>query len=252
MRARNLLGRIVPHSLKIVLRNFFLRGTSVQCPICNRSFVTFLPFGEPPRANAICPNPNCGSLERTRMYWLYLTGKDGFFTNKKRLLHVAPERGLFKRFMESAAIEYFPVDKFSKGYVYPAGTRSMDVCDLKFEDGYFDYIICSHVLEHVPDDRKGMSELFRVLKKGGEGIIQVPMDTSKEKTFEDPTVTDPAMRAKLFGETDHLRMYGRDYADRLASVGFEVNPDDFVFDLDKHTRFRNGLIQESLYVVRKP
>jgi ubiquinone/menaquinone biosynthesis C-methylase UbiE len=159
---------------------------------------------------------------------------------------------LFAQFSKRKDIEYHPVDMFAPGYVYPAGTVEMDVTDLKFKGDFFDFVICSHVLEHVPDDVKGISELYRVLRPGGEGIIQVPIDETKEKTFEDPAITDPKERKRIFGEPDHLCNYGRDYVDKLKSVGFEVILVDFLKQMNHHSLFRNGLIPENIYTVRKP
>ena len=83
-------------------------------------------------------------------------------------------------------------------------------------------VVCNHVLEHIPDDTKAMQELYRVLAPGGTAILQVPYDADRTTTFEDNTITDPKERAKIFGQYDHVRVYGMDYFDKLAEIGFKV------------------------------
>jgi SAM-dependent methyltransferase len=126
----------------------------------------------------------------------------------------------------------------------------MDITNIQYPNGTFDVILCSHVLEHVPDDRKALSELFRVLRPGGWAILQVPIVAAA--TFEDPSVTDPEEREKLFGQHDHVRNYGLDYRDRLADAGFSVTVDGFVRDLDEVETQRLGLMRhEDVYFCRK-
>jgi ubiquinone/menaquinone biosynthesis C-methylase UbiE len=102
-----------------------------------------------------------------------------------------------------------------------------DICNLPFEDNTYDIILCNHVLEHIPDDTKAMQELYRVLKPGGMGIFQIPQDLTRSTTFEDDSITDQKERAKVFGQYDHVRVYGRDYFDKLRSCGFIVNEVDY-------------------------
>ncbi|MBT8269766.1 MAG: methyltransferase domain-containing protein, partial [Bacteroidia bacterium] len=109
----------------------------------------------------------------------------------------------------------------------PIADIKADICDLPFDDDSYDFIICNHVLEHIPDDRKAMSELLRILKPGGRAILQIPQDMEREETYEDPSITDPKEREKHFGQYDHVRVYGRDYFDRLRSVGFKVEEVDY-------------------------
>jgi predicted SAM-dependent methyltransferase len=107
----------------------------------------------------------------------------------------------------------------------------MDVTDIRFPDGAFDVVYCSHVLEHVLEDKRAMREFYRVLKVGGWAIILVPIFPGRLETFEDPSVTDPAERTRLFGQKDHVRWYGQDYLERLRESGFVVNvvnPEDFL------------------------
>lgn len=248
-----MIKKIIPSKLKSTLRNKILSGNNVECPICDNTFITFLPFGispSPLRANALCPS--CNSLERTRIFWRYLLDKPDFFESKKDVLHVAPERKLFEKFMANSMIQYFPVDLFTEGYKYPEGTINMDITQMEFPDSHFDFILCSHVLEHIPDDRLAMSELHRVLKPGGWGILQVPIEMDRAITYEDESITSPEERQKAFGQFDHVRLYGRDYIDRLSSVGFEVELDDYSIELPDSEKFRFGFGQgESLFIVKK-
>ena len=247
------IKKIIPAKIKIKLRNIFLNGNNVECSICEKKFITFLPYGVPPsalRPNALCPN--CNSLERTRIYWKFLTARSNFFDLKKDVLHVAPESKLFEKFSSSPLINYFPVDKFTEGYRYPTGTINMDITELDYADNKFDFILCSHVLEHIPNDILAMSELYRVLKPGGWGLLQVPIEMDREFTYEDYSITSPEERQKAFGQFDHVRIYGKDYIDKLSSVGFEVELDDYSRNISEADKFRYGFGKgESLFIVRK-
>ncbi|NAS29537.1 methyltransferase domain-containing protein [Flavobacteriaceae bacterium R38] len=201
--------------------SLFLRGSRYTDPIDNKSFRTFLPYGyEYPRDNVL--SPGTLSLERHRLLWLYLKNETDFFSSAKKVLHFAPEQAFYKRFRKQQNLEYITTDLNS-----PLADVKADICDLPFKDDEFDVILCNHVLEHIPDDTKAMRELYRILKPGGMGIFQIPQDLNREVTFEDDTITDPAERAKIFGQYDHVRVYGRDYFDKLRSIGFQVNEIDY-------------------------
>jgi SAM-dependent methyltransferase len=178
--------------------------------------------------------------------YLYLTQKTDLFSgNRKRMLHVAPEWQMSRLFQEADCIDYLSADLSS-----PTAMVKMDITDIHYADGSFDVIYCSHVLEHVPDDMGAMRELYRVLKPGGWAILQVPI--SADMTFEDPTVTSPEEREKLFGQDDHVRRYGPDYGDRLAAAGFSVLVDGFVRTLSEQEISRFGLTpSEDVYFCRK-
>lgn len=194
----------------------YLKGSKYTDPIDGKSFRKFLPYGyENQRENVL--SPSTLSLERHRILWLYLKNETDFFTAKKKVLHFAPEQAFYKRFRKMPNIAYTTTDLNS-----PLADVKADICDLPFEDNSFDLIFCNHVLEHIPDDTKAMQELFRVLKKGGVGIFQIPQDLNRKTTFEDDSITDKKERAKVFGQYDHVRVYGRDYFDKLRSIGFRV------------------------------
>jgi SAM-dependent methyltransferase len=173
-------------------------------------------------------SPSTLSLERHRLFWIYLKNETDFFTVQKKVLHFAPEQAFYKRFKKMSNLDYVTTDINS-----PLADVKADICKLPFDNNIFDVIICNHVLEHIPDDNKAMQELYRVLKVGGMGIFQIPQDLSREKTFEDDSITDKKERAKIFGQYDHVRIYGRDYFVKLRSIGFEVEEVDYTATLSE-------------------
>ncbi len=206
---------------------FSLKGKTYTDPIDGKSFRKFLPYGyENPRENVL--SPSTLSLERHRLLWLYLKNETKFFNQPLKLLHFAPEQAFYKRFKKLENLEYTTTDLNS-----PLADVKADICDLPFKDDTFDVILCNHVLEHIPNDTKAMQELFRVMKPGGWGIFQIPQDINRAKTFEDNTITDKKERARVFGQYDHVRIYGRDYFDKLRSVGFRVEEVDYTNTLSK-------------------
>lgn len=199
----------------------WLRGNRYTDPIDGKSFRKFLPYGyENKRENVL--SPSTLSLERHRLLWLYLQDETDFFTVPKKVLHFAPEQAFYKRFKKQKNLDYTTTDLNS-----PLADVKADICNLPFKDEEFDMILCNHVLEHIPDDTQAMKELYRVMKKGGMGIFQIPQDLSIEKTFEDNSITDRGERAKIFGQYDHVRIYGRDYFDKLRNIGFTVAEEDY-------------------------
>ncbi|MGB5943928.1 MAG: methyltransferase domain-containing protein [Leeuwenhoekiella sp.] len=195
---------------------FALRGKTHTDPIDGKSFRKFLPYGyEVQRENVL--SPSTLSLERHRLLWLYLVRHTDFFTSPKKVLHFAPEQAFYQRFRKMENLDYTTTDLNS-----PLADVHADICDLPFESDTYDVLFCNHVLEHIPNDGLAIQELFRVLKPGGMAILQVPQDLNREQTFEDNTITDPKKRAKIFGQYDHVRVYGRDYFNKLREIGFEV------------------------------
>lgn len=203
--------------------SWWLRGDRFTDPIDGKSFRKFLPYGYGvQRENAL--SPSTLSLERHRLLWLFLQEETTFFTSKntQKVLHIAPEQCFLHLFRKQQNLEYITSDLES-----PIADVKADICDLPFEDNTFDVVFCNHVLEHIPDDTKAMQELYRVLKPKGMGIFQIPQDLGREHTFEDDSITDPKERAKIFGQYDHVRVYGRDYFDKLRSIGFTVEEIDY-------------------------
>ncbi len=206
---------------------FSLKGKNYTDPIDGKSFRAFLPYGyENPRENVL--SPSTLSLERHRLLWLYLKNETDFFAKDQKVLHFAPEQAFHKRFKQLNNIDYTTTDLNS-----PLAEVKADICNLPFKDGSFDVILCNHVLEHIPDDTKAMQELFRILKPEGWGIFQIPQDLKREETFEDDSITDRKERAKIFGQYDHVRIYGRDYFDKLRSIGFTVEEVDYTQKLSE-------------------
>ncbi len=186
------------------------------CPCCRSESGKFLPYGLRPRPNARCPR--CGSLERHRLLWLFLTGREEMLSASTRLLHIAPEPILSTLLRSSLGSRYVSADLGHTGDV------RLDVTALPFRHDTFDAVICNHVLEHVPDDRSAMREFRRILRTPGWAILESPVNGRLEKTYEDPAIVDPAERERAFGQFDHVRVYGRDFQDRLREAGFDLEP----------------------------
>jgi len=240
---RKYLQLISHYVLKVVA--IFYRGNNVSCPVCEKSFSKFLPYGRVARSNALCPN--CLSLERHRLIWLYLKNETDFFRAKHKMLHIAPEYCFIDRFKKLMNIEYTTADIES-----PLADVKMDVHNIPFKENEFDIIFCNHVLEHVNDDRKAMSEIYRTLKNGGWAILQIPLFYPlPEKTIEDPSIIDPKKREELFGQDDHVRKYGLDYIDRLKDIGFTVDA-NYVSSLSEESLKKHSINKnEILFVASK-
>lgn len=203
----------LPSLLGVALKEakrFYMRGKAYYCPLCREEYRYFLPAGLVARKNAMCPG--CSSYERHRLLWIAM---DSLRLNRSggRLLHVAPESCLANELKKT--FRYISIDLDGSRAMH-----AMDITNLDFADEEFDLVICNHVLEHIPDDYKALSELYRVMRSGAYGSIQVPM--KGEVTEENLNITDPKLREALYGQADHVRQYGSDFKERLQSVGFEV------------------------------
>lgn len=209
------------------LLSFFLKGNKFTDPIDGKSFRSFLPYGYGKQRENVL-SPSTLSLERHRLLWLYLKRETDFFTEPLKVLHFAPEQAFYKRFKSMRNLEYITTDLNS-----PLAEVKADICNLPFKDNEFDVILCNHVLEHIPDDTKAMQELYRILKPGGRGIFQIPQDLSRDVTFEDDTITDKKERARIFGQYDHVRIYGKDYFKKLRNIGFKVDEVDYTSNLSE-------------------
>ncbi len=224
------------------------RGNKVSCPVCGKTFRKFLPYGytRNNKDNRLCPN--CLSLERHRLLWMYFEKKTDYFNRQTEVLHIAPEQPFIKRFKKNQQWKYVTADLFS-----PIADVKTDIRDMKeFANDSFDLIICNHVLEHIDKEQKALKELNRVLKPGGWAILQVPIDYSLEHTFEDDRITDKKERERIFGQYDHVRVYGRDYPERLRQVGFHVIEEEYVkhFSDDEIERYRLDR-EEVIYICIK-
>ncbi|WGH74297.1 methyltransferase domain-containing protein [Tenacibaculum tangerinum] len=224
---------------------WWLKGDNFTDPIDGKSFRKFLPYGYgKQRENAL--SPSTLSLERHRLLWLFLQDETNFFTSNKKLkvLHIAPEQCFLTIFRKQQNLDYTTSDLES-----PIADVKADICDLPFEDNAFDVVFCNHVLEHIPNDTKAMQELYRVMKVGGFGIFQIPQDLSRATTFEDDTITDPKERAKIFGQYDHVRVYGLDYFDKLRSIGFKVDEIDYTQKISAEKLKRFALMKGEILPV---
>ncbi len=221
----------------------FYKGNQFVDPIDGKSYRKFLPYGYgKQRENAL--SPGTLSLERHRQMWLYLQNETDFFSKNYRVLHIAPEQEFLRKFKKMSNLDYTSADLFS-----PIVDVKADILDLPFENETFDIVICNHVLEHIEDDAKAMRELYRVMKRGGWGIFQVPMKTSLTKTYEDFSITDPKERQKHFGQYDHVRWYGMDYFDRLRNAGFSTEPNFYSQKYSKEDIKKYGLMENEILPV---
>jgi len=220
----------------------WFRGDKVECPVCGGRFRKFLPYGyNRVRYNVLCPK--CFSLERHRLLWLFLKNRTDFFTARLKVLHVAPEQCFYRLFRKMQNLDYITADLES-----PLAEIKLDIQNMPFQDSEFDMVICNHVLEHVPDDRKAIREIFRILKKDGFAVLLVPANYSMEKTYEDAAITEPSEREKHFHQKDHYRLYGKDYIERLAEAGFRIIKNNYLNEISASDREKFRLPeQEYMY-----
>jgi SAM-dependent methyltransferase len=219
------------------------RGNALTCPCCERSFRKFIRRYQ---EDTLCPG--CLSLRRHRLLLLYLLAETRITSRGLAVLHLAPEEGLQARLSAIAGPSYVSMDAHSASIAMVTG----DITAIPFDAESFDLVICSHVLEHVMDDRKAMRELFRVLRPGGKALLLQPVHDELPMTIEDPTVTSPRERLQVFGQRDHVRIYGRDFVPRLEEAGFAVTTVDYVTQLDPDVIARYSLGHELIYVAGKP
>jgi len=251
MRVESILQKVVPAKFYPHVERMYLKRRGIRywgwkhtCPCCNGHFRTFLSWGTRP-VQIACPR--CYSVERYRLLHLYLRNKTNFFKDNLKVLDIAPTCFFQDMCKRLPNIDYLSADISS-----PLAMVTMDITAIALAGNYFDCIICYHVLEHIPDDQKAMTELFRVLKPGGWAILQSPVDHSRDTTFEDPTIIAPDARERAFGQNDHVRIYGKDYKDRLERAGFMVRIDDYVEELEESAIRRYGLMRdEKIYLCTK-
>lgn len=243
---RSVLQRVAGWSVPVA--GLFMRGRRYRCPVCGRGFRRMLPYGYVRvRENALCPS--CLSLERHRLLWLWLGRETDLFKSLPRVLHIAPEvclRSHFRRLYRGARDRYVTADMES-----PLADLHFDVQRIPLPDASFDAVICNHLLEHVADDGLALRELRRILAPGGWGVVMCPVDYAREKTFEDDSIVDPDERTRIFGQYDHRRIYGRDYAERLSAAGFQAQEIDYKATLTPEEQRLYALSDDRIYLVRK-
>lgn len=238
------MKRFAPYPFKLALKKIWFYGRDRYCSFCRSHVRFFASVGVIPRPNAVCPV--CGSFERHRLVWLFFKKHTNLFDQTpKSMLHIAPEPQIERKFKKILNLRYLTADLFN-----PAAMVKMDITDIQHPDNSFDVIYCSHVLEHVPDDRAAIGELYRVLKSDGWAVLLVPITV--EQTLEDPSVSDPAERERLFGQKDHFRRYGPDFRHRLEEAGFHVQCTPALDLVDREQIESMGVIEsEEVFLCKK-
>lgn len=216
-----------------IFRGYYYTGKRYYCVCCNHSFSKFLSFGNIERYNAKCPR--CESLERTRLLQYYLKNETDIFSKNKDILHFAPEYMLSKS-LKTYSQNYISVD-IEKG----VADRVEDIQNLNFKNQTFDYLICSCVLGHVPNETKAIDEIYRVLKIGGRAFVLTVIDLNNINTFEDPNITSEDDKLKFYGEKDLLRLHGRDFINRLRRPIGTVKEIDYAVNFKQEDRNRFSL-----------
>lgn len=266
------LKKIIPYNfvqylkkIKCNLETILYSGDNFECPICNKKYRTLkdggesLPFfkdhdivGGGRRKNMLCPY--CLSTDRDRLVYFYLTTQKELHESLITLLHIAPEPSLKKYFETLPNITYYRGDKFEErynGFYYDKGTLNLDLTDLQYPNECFDVIICNHVLEHIKEDSKALQEIKRVLKPNGWAILQVPIAKENQKTIE-YQLLPPEKRKSIYGQEDHVRLYGLDYPERLMLHDFKVEIWDIshLLNIDDITKFAINS-EEKVIIIRK-
>jgi SAM-dependent methyltransferase len=214
-------------------------GTGVrECPICGYHG-KFKAFGHPPRYNAECPDCRC--LERHRLFYLAVQRLQ-LLSARQSVLHFAPEE-VIGQIVRQYDVSYLTADIM-------AGRASLvlDIQRIALPDRALDLVIVNHVLEHV-DDVAALSELYRILKPGGRVIASVPIVEGWDETYENPGVADEIGRDTHFGQSDHVRYYGRDFRNRITSAGFALQE----FTVGGAESVRYSLLRgERIFIGTKP
>jgi SAM-dependent methyltransferase len=219
----------------LALRGLLFSGTQYICPCCGSRLRAFTHGGASFKVRPLGYCPRCNAKARHRRLWLFLEQNTNLFSDPLKLLHFKPNYGLSRRFINMPNLTYVGAADHQRANI----SARMELTSLPIPSETFDAIICNHVLEHIPDDRRAIHELYRVLKPGGWAAISVPIRLD-QKTFEDPTIITPEERERAFGETVHVRFYGYDLMDRLVEPGFQVKL-DLGKDVDPKTQYKYGL-----------
>lgn len=253
---KSIVRLVIPPNGRRALARFWFRpfirqivyfGFPYYCPICRRRIHRLKDYS-PAYRNVECPH--CNLHPRHRLMWLYLTHGNRRLIGSAplNLLHFAPEPAFTRLFQNQPNITYLSAD------ISPQQAMvQMDIRTIPVPDESFDAIFCSHVLEHVDDDRSAMRELLRVLRPGGWAILQVPIDVRRKVTLEDPAIQSPGDRERHYWQSDHVRLYGTDYQERLESVGFKVTVDRYALSFSEGEIRRFGLERgEGIYLCTRP
>ena len=237
MTIENLLRGVARKARSGIERALYV-GDNVTCNVCHRSSRSWL------RGKSMGRCPSCRCATRTRVLWWYVSQANRLVD--KRTLHFAPEAPLERNLRSERLSRYVTAD-----YRNPKADIQLDIQALPFGDGEFDLILCSHVLEHIHDDRLAMKELRRVCSASGSVLIMVPQ-SSAPSTVEDLSSLTPEVRRARFGEIDHLREYGQDLCEILTSAGFSVVSFSPAEHIPSATRARYGLAADQTIFVCSP
>lgn len=255
-----MLKRLIPLSIRRQVRLLLHRGDRYLCPFCGYASKDLAPIGlDLPvlrerkvvgggLRNGGCHN--CGATDREKLLFTVLKEEFRVFDepDKLEVLHIAPEKNLSELMLNAGFRRYECGDLFAEGYDYADHVQDMSVLNLPFPDQNFDLLLCNHVLEHIPDDTEAMKEILRVLRPNARAILQVPISKNTHETFEDFSVVDPKERERIFGQFDHIRIYGQDYPDRLRSIGFEVESMNVSAKYEQY-----GLnLDEDVFIAKRP
>lgn len=252
-------------TIKSLFKKAYYSGLKYKCVYCNWRYRKFEPHGHSfevlnrlhviggsRRMDSKCPI--CKSTDRERLLFFYYTKNILPETKSKRirLLHVAPEKNFSALLVRNKNILYYSGDKFEKGYESSYHCDYLDITQIDFQDEYFDFVICNHVLEHVENYMDALKEINRVMKTGGKAVLQVPIAAKLDTTLENNEINTPEEREKVFGQRDHVRLFGLDYKDILVKAGFEVAIFSSSFLSDNNKTSLHGLNpEENLFQVTK-
>lgn len=237
-------------------------GNMFSCPFCHKQFGKFIPYVNryeiSVRADIISGQtiaahscPYCLSGDRERMLYFFIQQRKGLLTSKA-ILHFAPERNVYSLISSADYKEYICADLNPENYCYPAKQiKKIDVTNIDYPDESFDIVVCNHVLEHIPDDKRAMREIFRVLKQSGVAILLVPIGGKLANTYEDTSKLTEEERSEAFGQLDHVRIYAEsDYMERLQSAGFEVEANKVRMSAEEIMKYGINS-KEKLYICIK-
>ena len=237
------ITNLVPQSVRFGLRRVAFWGTAQRCVLCGNDIRGFRDHGGGApvlEARQIVGGmrgkddrcPVCHGRDRTRMMMLYLEEHTAVGHAPVRLLHVAPDFGLYLWLKRQPRLDHVGSDIDAYRYRHIDGMQTVDLTDAPIPDNTFDLVVCSHVLEHIPDDGAAFKEIFRILKPGGKALLLTPFALDGKGTDEAPEITDPVERDRRFGQSDHVRVYDRGtFAARMQAAGFDVTIYDPFADL---------------------
>ncbi len=243
MHSHPALRRLLRRS-GLFIRGIVFSGRRFRCPVCGWSVRGFMARHGWSVDNEDGYCPRCNAKARHRRIWLHLENQSQLFRKRHRVLEIGPAPVFADRLAREPTVDYIGVDTDTR---VPGVAIAADGRNLPFADASFDAVLCHHVLEHVDDDRALIAEMARVLHPSGWSLVSVPLDT-KGRTVEDPSITDPAERTRLFGEPGHVRAYGMDIIDRFDEAGFNVELHDAEL-LDDVTLRRHGLKRDEHLLV---